>query len=178
MVDVSSNKIKLNTWEYIKHFFIPIFFLFIGVYTIVLSPIVSEQNVVFEANKKYFIVSIIGIVLSLIVGIIQNRRLKFEKIVTTIDGSDLENALLRTAEIQNWKLKSKKGNFYLYVSEDNPLGSCGEQITLLITKDYILFNSICNPNGKRPGIVSKGNWYNKDVLIAQIKKELDKTIKS
>jgi hypothetical protein len=102
--------------------------------------------------------------------VVQYYRLRFTVIDTNLARERLYEIISRTADELEWisEINSKD----LFVFKTNPKwwsGSWGEQITILLDKDRIMINSICDPD-KRASVISIGrNNKNVTKLIENIK---------
>lgn len=83
---------------------------------------------------------------------IQRHRLKFKIINLSVDKNTFENAVEETAKELEWHFVEKTYDIIIAKSGFS-WRSWGEQITIIWSKDKILFNSICDPDN-RPSVAS------------------------
>jgi hypothetical protein len=84
---------------------------------------------------------------------IQKRRLKFKTINVASDADTFIEAAKATAKQLDWKIIKKTQNL-IVARSGSSWRSWGELITIIRTKDQILFNSICDPDN----ITSVASW--------------------
>lgn len=85
---------------------------------------------------------------------IQRRRLKFKIINVAVDRETFEKAVDKTAKELEWQFEEVTDDTIVAKSGFS-WRSFGEQITIIWSKDKILFNSICDPDN-RPSVTSAG----------------------
>ena len=85
---------------------------------------------------------------------IQRRRLKFKIIKVAVDKDTFEKAVDETAKELEWQFEAVTYDTIVAKSGFS-WRSWGEQITIIWSKDKILFNSICDPDN-RPSVTSAG----------------------
>ena len=79
---------------------------------------------------------------------LQKNRLKFYKLKTTLQHSEVKDVIQEVAENLSWM--SIFDGKQAYVATTNPgilSVSQGEMITIIFDDDNLLINSICNPDG-------------------------------
>jgi hypothetical protein len=91
---------------------------------------------------------------------IQRRRLRFKTINVSIDQDGFKAAVDQTAKRLKWKIENETTDIVVAKSGFS-WRSWGEQITIILCRDKVLFNSICDPDN-RPSVASFGmNKLNK-----------------
>jgi hypothetical protein len=94
---------------------------------------------------------------------IQKRRLKFKSINISVDKDVFKEAWKQTANELEWSIEEATNDTVIAKSGFS-WRSWGEQITIIWSKDKILFNSICDPDN-RPSVSSFGmNRVNRRVF--------------
>jgi hypothetical protein len=154
---------KFNHWS-------PIFFLMLAPMVILISiavSIISQHSYHFSEPELQII--IIPSVLSLLIYLLQKRRLKFKMIKTTLSQPEILKIIKQVSTDLNWIPDTHSAN--TYIATTNPgffSGSWGEQITILFHGNQIFVNSVCNPED-RPSLVSFGrNRNNIETLFTRI----------
>lgn len=113
---------------------------------------------------------------------IQKKRLEFKVIRTDLPRFKIDKIIKSAAKALEWKI-IKKNNKVIIAKTNPPFisGSWGEHITILFQGNYILINSICDPE-KHTSLASMGrNKQNVQILILQIEKAVkaeNKAVKS
>jgi hypothetical protein len=107
--------------------------------------------------------------LSLLIYLLQKRRLKFKIITTTLSHPEILKIIGQVSKDLDWIPDTHSAN--TYIATTNPgffSGSWGEQITILFDGNQIFINSVCNPED-RPSLVSFGrNRNNMKTLLTRI----------
>jgi hypothetical protein len=154
---------KFNHWS-------PIFFLLLVPVVILISiavSIISQHS--FHISQAELRIIIIPSVLSLLIYLVQKRRLKFKIITTTLSQPEILKIIKQVSKDLNWIPGTHSAN--TFIATTNPgffSGSWGEQITILFDGNQIFVNSVCNPQD-RPSLASFGrNRNNMKTLLNRI----------
>lgn len=168
---LETRKLKLSNWDKFFH------------YGIVGFCFINPLAFTFLHLKYYFLntskpikpIEIWLFLIPTLIGILffhlQNNKLKFKEVNTSLNKSELNKIIEKVAEELEWNLHFS--NSKAIVAKTHPRflsGSWGEQITILFDNKKVLVNSICDPD-KETSIVSMGrNNQNEKKLIEEIKK--------
>lgn len=99
--------------------------------------------------------------------IFQRKRLRFKQINTSVTTKDFKTVVELTANELEWRIDYFSDEFVRAYHTSKWSASWGEMITIIHEKDYILINSICDPN-KSMYIISLG-WNKKNVRMFKSK---------
>ena len=160
---IETGKLQLKFWLKVNHYGATVFaFIFGLIILFIMLPI--------DESVDTFLISILLVfpVLGIIVFFHKKRTLRFKVIEKNISEKRILEIVSSVAKQFDWNMKIVREN--LIVTESNPaLMRSGELITVLITADKILINSICSPY-KRFSAGSLGwNRLNVKTLIYRIK---------
>jgi hypothetical protein len=168
-----TGRLKLSLGQYFTHYaivsllIIPVlffifdflYFLFTGEYSGNRTP----YNLL-KVNTPF-------ILFGLIFFFIQYRRLNFRFLRLNIPKHSIEETIRKTAAELEWRIVTNESNLKIYKTYPKwTTGSWGEQITIILDKDLIMINSICDPD-KVASLISFGrNKRNMNLLVHKIKK--------
>ena len=167
---IRNEKLSLSFWKKSTHFGIVLFLLFIPIVFLFLhiKDLMNNESLSFKKNEIYFIV--IPVLIAILFYTIQNNRLKFKKVTTTLAKAELIKIVENIGAELKWIPYIIEDN--LIIAKTNPSfwsGSWGEQITIIIDKNNVMINSICDPD-KNSSLISMGrNKKNENTLIKAIK---------
>ena len=167
-----SGKLKLSIWDLISHYLI-CFFLTIPL-------LVSLHNLIFylTTNEYYYVRTpeevLPGSLSFFAIGVLfyfwQRKKLDFFIFTTNLTNDSIQNIIDVTAKELEWENVKNLKNFKVFKTHPNwSSGSWGEQITIIIDKNRLMINSICDPE-KKASIVSFGrNKKNKRRFVELIR---------
>jgi len=162
---IETGKLQLTFWLKLNHYGATIFlFIFALILFYIFYPI----------NKPGDTFLILFPFIFLIVGIIiffaKRKSLKFKSIDNKLPEKELLKIIKTIAEQFDWSLRLIKKN--LIIAESNPIfiTRFGELITVIITNDKVLINSISSPYRRFASGSMGWNNLNEKTLIEKIKK--------
>ena len=165
-----TGNLHLSFWDKFTHYGIV---LGIGAIPLVVVGAILINNTKHSKPVGSFLVlfAIVPSIVAVIAFILQKNRLKFEVVVTSLEQEKIEAIIEDVAKKLNWEFYKK--NKEIIVAKTHPSffsGSWGEQITILLDKNKVFVNSICDPD-KRSSVTSMGrNKKNEKTLIKALKK--------
>lgn len=167
---VATGELKLKGWDYLTHFSIVFFLLFIVLAMLVVVLVWFFKGATHAFQGGVIWVIMVPLALLPIFYWIQKRKLRFQTVKTQLNHAQIKKIIDRVGAELKWKFLSSSSN--VYIARTDPgffSGSWGERITILIYEDNVFVNSICDP-GKQASIVSFGrNHKNEEALIDAIK---------
>jgi len=167
---IRNKKLSLSFWNKYTHFSILIYLLITPIILLFLhiKDLMNNEPVSLKENEIYFIIT--PILFAILFFKIQNNRLKFKKVSTTLTKDELIKIIENIGAELKWIPYLIGDN--IIIVKTNPSfwsGSWGEQITIIFDKNNVLINSICDPD-KNSSLVSMGrNKKNENALIKAIK---------
>lgn len=169
---IETGQLKLKLMELLTHYMVVIFLsipFLMNLYSLIQEHLLDSYTGVRNPEDMLVATSPFGI-LAIIFFFIQRNRLKFKSIKTKLSKEKINEVIEMTAKQLDWNpvlIDSR-----LIVAKTNPpllTGSWGEQITIIIEKNHILINSICDPE-RMSSVVSFGrNRKNIRTFIENIK---------
>ena len=162
--------LQLSKWQLFWHYFLGLIPLSVGIMNSYwLIEIYNTENYSGIRTEKEIITSIIvWFSLALLVFIIKKRRLNFVRIDISLDESEFKDRMLEIAEKENWRLTNNTKRFAKF---SNGSGwTWGLNMTVLRYENYLLVNSICDPEMRSCISVFNENERN----INRLKKNLKK----
>lgn len=138
-----TQRLILTPGQYIQHFFIVVFPLFIaGLFL---------WNDIMQIKEAYiWILFSIAIVF----WYIQYRKLKFTKFRSNCTNNDLYEALKLTSDELEWTIKINEDDFCQATSDDPISYMCGDLITIIKTESGFIINSISDPERRSLPLIS------------------------
>lgn len=155
---IETGKLKLKLMELLTHYMIVIFLLIpfiLNMYSLIQKHLLDNYTGVRSPEEMLVATSPFGII-AIFFFFIQRNRLKFKLVETTISKEKIKEVIEMTSKQLDWNpviIDSR-----LFVAKTHPhllTGSWGEQITIIIERNKILINSICDPD-KMSSVVSFG----------------------
>ncbi len=169
---IETGQLKLKLLELLTHYMIVIFLsipFLMSLYSIIQKHFLDNYTGVRNPEEMIVATSPFGI-LAIFFFFIQRNRLKFKSVETKMSKDKIKEVIEMTAKQLDWNpviIDSR-----LVVAKTHPhllTGSWGEQITIIIEKNKIMINSICDPD-KMSSVVSFGrNRKNIRTFIENIK---------
>jgi hypothetical protein len=169
------NKTKtllLSKWQLFWHYFLGLIPLSLGIMNLYwLIEILNLENYDGIRTEKEIMTSIVvWFSLALLVLIIKKRRLNFERIDISLDETEFKQKMLEIAEKENWNLTNNTKSFAKFYN--GSWWTWGLKMTILRFENYLLVNSICDPDSKSCISVFNENERN----IKRLKKNLKKPV--
>lgn len=162
-------KLQLSFWKTIDHYFVVVFLLVIP-----MMPIFKNWKDGTELSTGELTLILIFGGLGFFFLWLQSQRLKFKNHTTKLDASTLNDTINAVATELEWDIQQQTDEYIM--AKTHPSfwsGSWGEQITILLDRNEVYVNSICDPD-KRSSVVSFGrNKQNMNTLINAITKKED-----
>jgi hypothetical protein len=168
-----TKKLLLSKWQLFWHYFLGLIPLSVGIMNIYwLIETQNSGNYSGIRTEKEIITSIaIWFVLALLVFIIKKRRLNFVRIDISLNETEFKEKLLAIAEKENWNLTNNTKNFAKFYNGSG--WTWGLKMTILRFENYLLVNSICDPEMKTCISIFNENERNTKQLIKNLKKASD-----
>ena len=140
---IQTKRIQLKGWSLFWHYspclflsILPLLLIFIYIESIIDSNISVSQKLL-EDQLFFWLPSIIVIALF----IIKYKELDFKVISTSQNHKHYKAAICNTAKARDWTTVKEKNNYYKAISSKR-LYTWGEEVTIIKTKEHILFNSM------------------------------------
>ena len=168
---LENRELKLGFWGKIQHFGIVgfCFIIPITLTALYLKDYFNESARPLKTGDIWWV--IIPTLLGILFFYVQKRRLRFKKVNTNLNKSELNKIIEKVAAELEWQIYFS--NSKAIVAKTHPeilSGSWGEEITILFDYKKVLVNSICDLD-KKSSLVSMGrNGQNENKLIEEIKK--------
>ena len=162
----------LPKWQLFWHYFLGLIPLSIGIMN--LYWLIEIQNL--EAysgirTEREIITSIIvWFSLAILVFIVKKRRLNFTRIDISLDENEFKEKMLEVAEKENWNLTNNTKSFAKFYNGSG--WTWGLKMTILRFENYLLINSICDPEMRSCISIFNENERN----INKLKKNLKKPV--
>lgn len=140
-------RLKLSLLQRITHYsmvFLSLISVLIQLFYVI-EDVLGFYKGKLEIENMYSSI-IIMLICTLLLYVIQYRRLNFKRFDITFSEEQFKEAVSRTKKELEWKIM-KNNKKILLASRDDLFGSLlGELITIIKGDRYILINSICDPN--------------------------------
>ncbi len=157
---LEQKKLVLSGWAWFTHFepvfglaFIASLMPFFAAYDLLT---VGEVTLPDSVTRVFLFATVTPATAAFFLLIHRNRELRLTKVNTEKNWREITLAILRLAENNNWQVRNNtKKCIILRTHPRFWSGSWGERITILLEKDNIWVNSICDPE-KRASLVSMG----------------------
>jgi len=136
----------LSKWQMFWHYFLGLIPLSLGIMGLYwLIEIQNSANYIGIRTEKEIITSIIiWFSLALLIFVIKKRRLNFVRIDISLNESEFKDKMMEISEKENWCLTNNTKKFAKF---SNGSGwTWGLNMTILRFENYLLVNSICDPN--------------------------------
>jgi len=167
----SKKRLILTFKQALTHYFIVPFLLLVPFWTVIdLYQIYISKNYNGMHTGKELIISCLPfLALALLFAIIQYRRLNFKSIKISFTKKQFQEALRRTKSDLNWKVKINNEEILIaYRPNDWKSGSWGEMITIIKGKEYLLMNSICDPESTSSVVSFGSNSRNLKAILMNL----------
>jgi cytochrome c oxidase subunit IV len=168
---IEKKELQLNFEGRFTHYGIVSFLLFIALFFILNQVNDYLKNQMYIRLSDIILFIVLPTLLSILYYFIQKRKLKLIVIDTSLTPKEVSDIFSEVASEQGWGVSQQTSNILI---ANTPCsfrsGSWGEQVTLLLFKNQIFLNSICDPE-RRPSIVSYGrNKKNQLLLLNKLRK--------
>lgn len=166
-----TGRIKLSWLDLLTHYLI-VLFLFLPLIFVSIDWIkylITGESVGVRTPMEMFLINTPFIILGVAFFFIQYKRLNFKTIRTSLSHDLIQNAIKTTATELDWISFINTKDYKVFKTFPKwYTGSWGEQITVILDKDKVMINSICDPD-KRASVASVGrNRKNMQRLIDKI----------
>lgn len=168
---IKKQELQLNFWEKLTHYAIVPFLLSIPFFFIFNQLRHYWKNEMYVLDSDVFLFIVLPILLSILYYFIQKQKLKLIVIDTALTTNEVATIFNEVASEQGWQISQHTSNIFVaHTPQSFRSGSWGEQVTLLVFKNQIFLNSICDPE-KKPSVVSNGkNKKNQLLLLNKLRK--------
>jgi len=168
--------LQLSKGQLFWHYFLGLIPLSVGIMNLYwLIEIYNTENYSGIRTEKEIITSIIvWFSLALLVFIIKKRRLNFVRIDISLDESEFKDRMLQIAEKENWRLTNNTKRFAKF--ENGSGWTWGLNMTVLKYENYLLVNSICDPEMRSCISIFNENERNINRLKRNLKKPVANTV--
>ncbi len=130
----------------------------------------SEKHSGTRTEKEIITSIIVWFSLALLIFIIKKRRLNFTRIDISLNETEFKEKMLEIAEKENWNLTNSTKTFAKFYNGSD--WTWGLKMTILRFKNYLLVNSICDPEMKPCISIFNENERN----IKRLKKNITKPV--
>jgi len=171
-----TNTLLLSKWQLFWHYFLGFIPLSVGIMNLYwLIEIQYSENYSGIRTEMEIITSImIWFSLALIVFIIKKRRLNFVRIDISLNETEFKEKMLEIAEKENWNLTNNTKKFAKFYNGSG--WTWGLTMTILRFENYLLVNSICDPEMRSCISIFNENERNIKRLKKNIKKPVANTV--
>jgi hypothetical protein len=152
---IDTERLKLTNWQLFWHYSIVPFIMIVPImstYSIYQIEITGTYTGV-RSTQELINSSWPFVIAAIIFTIIQYRRLNFKKVNVKLSPEKFKEVVSNAATKRDWSIDKLTQNQAVATTGLNG-GSWGERITILRTNDYVLINSICDPDS----ITSVASW--------------------
>jgi hypothetical protein len=163
---IDTGRLQLELWDKVQHYFIVIASSLFAVMSIYLMFSAKDE----AQYERSFLIFLISCFSGLVFYFILYRRLRFVIIDTKLSPDEIAEVIDAVAEKRKWKKATKSKNYYTATTPADFLGgSWGEQVAIILHKQKIYINSICDL--KKPSVTAWGrNKKNVDVFRLELRK--------
>jgi hypothetical protein len=165
-----TRRLLLSKWQTFWHFSVVPFILFtpimsaIAIFQIELSGTYSGVR----TTEEHFNSGWPWLIPAIIFAVIQYRRLNLKEIEASLSADEFKQTFKAVGKEMNWQIESLTSDIII-AKTGFSWASWGERITIIRDKNFILINSICDPDN-RPSISSWGrNRRNINAIVKAIK---------
>ncbi|MFN8256530.1 MAG: hypothetical protein U0W24_12615 [Bacteroidales bacterium] len=167
-ISIDKDELQLQFWDKLAHYKLVLLFFFISVLYLV-------NEYIFGSSMKDLgfktLVSIPFLVLGFYFYKIQKSELKFQSVIRNLPNDELKFIIEEVMIELEWEIEYVDKNVFVATTSPGPFSvRFGERITILLDKEKIYVNSICDPH-RKSSISSNGrNRKNMLTLIEKIEK--------
>jgi hypothetical protein len=140
--------LKLSRSQFFWHYFFVLLsfgFSLMSFYHFIVIKITENYKGIRTENEMLSCF-IVFFIISVLLFLINYRRLKFTQIDISLDETEFKNKMIEIAEIENWKIINNTKEFAVFIN--GSLWTWGLRMTILRSEKYLLVNSICDPDSK------------------------------
>jgi hypothetical protein len=173
----STKRLKLSRWQTFAHFVIVVFISIIPSYTLfsLFEIYVTDAYDGVRTADELILITWLSVILAIAFYFIQKRQLRFREVKITYTYQEVQEAIERTAKENEWQIEINDKNILRAYRPWNWTFSSGEMITIILDKERLLLNSICDPSS-RSSIASYG-WNDRNIEtflknLVEIKKDV------
>lgn len=167
----ATRTLLLSKWQLFWHYFLGLIPLVLGIMNLHwLIEVNSEYYNGIRTEKEIFFFTIFWFSLALLILIKKRRRLNFERIEVSLSETEFKNKMRTIAEMENWTLTNNTKKFAVFYNGSD--WTWGLKMTILRFDNYILVNSLCDPDSKSCISIFNENTRN----ISKLKKYLEKPV--
>ena len=174
---IKKRRLNLSLSEYFLHysagigiFIVPI----INAYFLILYFFSGEKEKLERVTEEIEFPFLL-LIISVGIFIKKYKSLEFEKYNIKIDNEKFNRVIQLTSEELNWNKVTQNENYYQGLSESNLIGF-GEKVTIVKNKNFILINSIENPNNWWSNFSFGGNRKNKKTFEKNLKASVQQRV--
>jgi hypothetical protein len=169
---IEKKELQLSFWGTFTHYGIVAFLLFISLFFILSQVRDYLRNEMYILRSEVFLFVVCPVLLSILSYFIQKQKLKLIVIDSSLNSKEVSAIFNEVASEQEWNLSQHTSNILIANTPYSfKSGSWGEQVTLLLFKNQIFLNSICDP-AKMSSVVSYGrNKKNQLLLLNKLRIE-------
>lgn len=165
-----TRRLLLSKWQTFWHFSVVPFILItpimsaIAIFQIEVSGTYSGVR----TSEEHFNIGWPWLIPAIIFAVIQYRRLSLKEVETSLSVDEFKQIFKAVGKEMNWQIESLTSDIII-AKTGFSWASWGERITIIREKNFILINSICDPDN-RPSISSWGrNRKNINAIVKAIK---------
>lgn len=140
--------LKLSRSQFFWHYFFVVLSLCISLMSFYHFIVIknTENYKGIRTENEMLGCFIVFFIISVLLFLINNRRLEFTQINTSLDETEFKNKMIEIAEIENWNITNNTKEFAIF--SNGSLWTWGLRMTILRYEKYLLVNSICDPDSK------------------------------
>ena len=162
--------LQLTNWQLFWHYFLGVIPLYLRImyhyWIIEINNSVNYNKI--HTEKEIIITTVVYFSLALLVFIIKKRRLNFVRIDISLNEVEFKQKMIDIAETENWNLLNNTKKYAVFYNGSG--WTWGLKTTILRFENYLLVNSICDPDSKSCISIFNENERN----IKRLKKNLKK----
>jgi hypothetical protein len=166
---IQTKRLTLSRWQMFWHFSVVPFILIMPIMSaIAIFQIeVSGSYGGARTTQKHFNLGWPWLIAASVFAVIQYRRLSLKKVAVSLTAEEFKQSIKEVGTKLNWRMECLTSDLII-ANTGFSWASWGERITIIRDKDFLLINSICDPDN-RPSIASWGrNRKNIKALLTAI----------
>jgi len=172
---IDTKRLQLKRFDLFSHYSSALFFLaipVIDIYLIIKNKVNNNlegyQRMIDGQNLAWFSLGIFFLLF-----FYKKNNLRFKELRGSFSIKAFNRAFRKTAQDLKWNI-IEENEKYVIAKSNRSLGSWGEHITIIKTKNSIFINSICDPYSAKPAISSWGdNNQNMNDFLKNIKTNIE-----
>lgn len=165
-----TGRLKLSKWQLFWHFSIVPFIMIIPIMSAfaIFQIEVTGTYTGVRTAKEHFDMGWPWLIPAIIFAVIQYRRLDFKKIDISLTSEEFKKITKAAGDEMNWTMENVTNDIVI-ATTGFTWASWGERVTIVRDTNFILINSICDPDN-RPSVSSWGrNRKNIEAFRKRIK---------